>query len=326
MHIPDNYLSPSTCAVLFAAMIPVWRIAGKKVKEEFTSKKMPLIGICAAFSFLIMMFNVPLPGGTTGHAVGAALAAILLGPHVAVLAITVALAIQALFFGDGGILALGANCFNMAFIMPYSAYYIYKFINKRFHFKQKDIVATFLAGYISLNIAALFTAFQFGIQASLFTDSAGLPLYSPYGLNVAIPAILIPHLLVAGIIEGLVTAAVFSYIKRVSPQVIVEEKEGKLKPLYAIIGTMILLSPLGLLATGTAWGEWGIEEVKSMIGFIPKGMETNLGFNAMIPDYSISGISEILAYLFSATIGITICLLLFLVLSKSIFNRKKQKI
>src|SRR5665647_3335138 len=90
MHIPDNYLSPSTCAVMAAAMIPVWTVAVKKVKAEITNAKMPLLGIGAAFSFLLMMFNVPLPGGTTGHAVGGTLIAILIGPFSACISVTVA--------------------------------------------------------------------------------------------------------------------------------------------------------------------------------------------------------------------------------------------
>ena len=124
MHIPDNYLSPATYVVMGAAMVPVWAIAVKRVKKEMTSDKMPMLGIGAAFSFLIMMFNVPLLGGTTGHAVGGTLLAILLGPYAACISITVALLIQALLFGDGGILTFGANCFNMAFILPFLGYFI----------------------------------------------------------------------------------------------------------------------------------------------------------------------------------------------------------
>ena len=99
MHIPDNYLSPSTCATFGVVMLPIWRRASIKVKTEITRQKMPLLGVAAAFSFLIMMFNIPLPGGTTGHAIGAALVAILLGPYCAVFTVTIALTIQALFFG-----------------------------------------------------------------------------------------------------------------------------------------------------------------------------------------------------------------------------------
>ena len=129
MHIPENYLSPSTCAVMAAAMVPVWTYSVKKVKEEIPKVKMPLLGIGAAFSFLGMMFNIPLPGGTTGHAVGGTLIAILTGsPSAGCIAVTIALLIQALLFGDGGILAFGANCFNMAFILPFLGFAIYKLI------------------------------------------------------------------------------------------------------------------------------------------------------------------------------------------------------
>ena len=205
MHIPDNYLSPSTCATFGVIMLPVWRRASIKVKTEITRQKMPLLGVAAAFSFLIMMFNIPLPGGTTGHAIGAGLIAILLGPYCAVFAVTIALAIQALFFGDGGVLAIGVNCFNMAFIMPYVAYYLFKLIKKVIPNKKGEYFGAFLGGYISVNIAALCAAIEFGIQPLLFRDASGLPLYSPYGLAVSIPAMMIPHLLVVGILEGIIT-------------------------------------------------------------------------------------------------------------------------
>ncbi len=118
MHIPDNYLSPQTDAVMAVAMVPVWVHCIKKVRATLDREHMAFLGICAAFSFLLMMFNVPLPGGTTGHAVGGALIALLLGPEAAAIAVSVALALQALLFGDGGVLSFGANCFNMAFVLP----------------------------------------------------------------------------------------------------------------------------------------------------------------------------------------------------------------
>ena len=80
MHIPENYLSPETCAVVGAVMVPVWLMAVKKVREQIPQERLPLLGIGAAFVFLAMMFNIPLPGGTTGHAVGGTLMAILIGP------------------------------------------------------------------------------------------------------------------------------------------------------------------------------------------------------------------------------------------------------
>src|SRR5579871_4024096 len=128
MHIPDGYLSPSTCATLAAAATPFWYIALKRVESALHARLFPLISLFAAFSFVVMMFNLPLPGGTTGHAVGMGVAAIVLGPWASILAISVALAIQAVFFGDGGVTALGANCFNMAIAGSLVGYGVYRLI------------------------------------------------------------------------------------------------------------------------------------------------------------------------------------------------------
>ncbi|MFW2491512.1 cobalt transporter CbiM [Clostridium chromiireducens] len=322
MHIPDNYLSPSTCATFGIAMLPVWRRASTKVKSEITRQKMPLLGVSAAFSFLIMMFNIPLPGGTTGHAIGGALVAILLGPYSAVFAVTIALAIQALFFGDGGILAFGVNCFNMAFIMPFTAFYIFQLTKKLFKTQKGEYIGAFLGGYISVNTAALFAALEFGVQPLLFKDFLGLPLYSPYGLAISIPAMMLPHLLIVGFLEGLITLGAYSYIKKASPELIYEGKSNKAKSLYITIGILILATPIGLLANGTAWGEWGSEEVKNLVGFVPEGMEKGVQFNSLIPDYSFGFLKEYLGYILSALIGVTIILIIFKVISK--INLKKN--
>ncbi len=317
MHIPDNYLSPTTCAVMVTAMVPIWRTAVKKVKEEVTKKRIPLMGVGAAFSFMIMMFNIPLPGGTTGHAVGATLVALLLGPWAACISITIALLVQALIFGDGGILAFGANSFNMAFVAPFVGYYAYNLIKGKIKSSKGTYIAIFISAYLSINAAALFTAIEFGIQPLLFVDAAGMPLYSPYPLNISIPAMLIPHLAVAGFLEGIITAGVYGFVKSVSPGIIYESLKIKMKPIYGLLIAMVLLSPLGLLATGTAWGEWAPEEINSVVtngsplGFIPKGMQKGFSFKSLIPDYSVSGISATASYILSAIAGIAIMIIIF---------------
>ena len=160
MHIPENYLSPATCAVMTAAMVPVWVHSVKKVKEELPKDKIAMVGVGAAFSFLGMMFNVPLVGGTTGHAVGGTLIALLFGPEAACLGVSIALLLQALIFGDGGILSFGANCFNMAFILPFVGYGVYKLIaGKGTDAKPGRIYAGAAIGsYVGICLAALFCA------------------------------------------------------------------------------------------------------------------------------------------------------------------------
>jgi len=184
-----------------------------------------MLAIAAAFSFVIMMFNVPIPGGSTGHAVGAVLAAILLGPWAACIAVTVALVIQALLFGDGGITAIGANCFNMAFVMPFAGYYIYRTISYNAPVNSKRrVIASGVAAYLALNIAALFTGIEFGLQPLLHHTSVSQALYSPYGLNVAVPAMLGEHLLLFGWVEALVTALVIKYLQKHSPELLEERQ------------------------------------------------------------------------------------------------------
>jgi cobalt/nickel transport system permease protein len=164
MHIPDGYLSPATDFVMFLLVLPFWAIGVRRIRETMNARNVPLIALMAAFSFVIMMFNVPLPGGTTGHAVGAALAAIVLGPEAATIAVSIALMIQALFFGDGGILAIGANCFNMAVVIPYVAYAVYQAMarNSPVTSRRRPIGAA-LGGWLGVTIAAFLAGVEFGL-------------------------------------------------------------------------------------------------------------------------------------------------------------------
>ena len=215
MHIPDGYLGPATCGLFYAVMLPIWAVASKIVKKTLKAKQVPMLAIGAAFSFVIMMFNVPILGGSTGHAVGGVLVAILLGPWAASIAITVALVIQALLFGDGGITAIGANCFNLAFIMPFTGYYIYKALSYRASpNSNRQVIAAGVAAYVGLNVAALLTGIEFGLQPLLHQTATGQALYCPYGLNVAIPAMVGEHLLIFGWVEAVVTAMVIKFLQK----------------------------------------------------------------------------------------------------------------
>ena len=218
MHIPDGYLGPVTCGFFYAVMLPIWAAASKIVKRTLQARQAPLLAIGAAFSFVIMMFNLPIPGGSTGHAVGAVLAAILLGPWAGCIAVTVALVVQALLFGDGGITAIGANCFNMAFVEVFAGYYLYRLISGSSPVTSgRRVIAAGIAGYTALNIAALSAAVMFGIQPLLHKTAGGQSLYCPYGLNVAIPMMLGGHLAVFGWIEAIVTALVVKYLQKHDP-------------------------------------------------------------------------------------------------------------
>ena len=172
MHIPDGYLSPSTCAALYVGAAPFWYVAAKRTNRLLHSRLMPRISLFAAFSFVLMMFNIPLPGGTTGHATGIGIATVVLGPWASMLSISVALAIQAIIFGDGGITAIGANCFNIAILGSLATWGVYKLLTvSAAPDSPRRVFAAGLAGYVGLNVAALATAIEFGIQPSLFRDA-----------------------------------------------------------------------------------------------------------------------------------------------------------
>jgi cobalt/nickel transport system permease protein len=216
MHIPDGYLGPETYGSLWVVMAGVWSWASRQVRKTLSARQVPFLAISAAFSFVIMMFNVPVPGGTTGHAVGGTLVAIVLGPWAAVIAVSIAIMVQALLFGDGGITAIAANCFNMAVIMPLSGYVLYRLFSIRARGFRR-IAAAGLAAYFSLALAALCAGMELGLQPRLAHTLDGTPLYCPYPLKVTVPVMVGQHLLVFGWIEALVTMLVVSYLLKADP-------------------------------------------------------------------------------------------------------------
>lgn len=276
MHIPDGYLSPSTCALLYGIAIPFWYTAFARVKRLLHTRLIPLLAVASAFCFVIMMFNVPLPGGTTGHAVGVGAATVVLGPWASMLSVSIALLIQALLFGDGGITTFGANCFNMAIVGSLVAHFIYRAVAGRTAIaSSRRVVAAGLAGYAAINVAALLTACELGIQPLLFKDASGAPLYAPYALHVAIPAMMLGHLTFAGLAELFVAGGVVAYLQRTNPALLGQRSTGGAKeypsaaaasgwkttrPLWIRLALLMLLTPLGILAAGTAWGEWGAKD------------------------------------------------------------------
>jgi cobalt/nickel transport system permease protein len=279
MHIPDGYLSPSTCAILYGASAPFWYTALQRMKKVLATRMVPLLSVVAALSFVVMMFNLPLPGGTTGHAVGVGIATIILGPWASILAISIALAIQAVFFGDGGITTLGANCFNMAIVGSLVAYTVYRLAAGRAALtSSRRVVAAALAGYAAINGSAFCAAVEFGIQPLFFKDPSGAPLYAPYPLSIAIPAMMIGHLSFAGLAELVLSAGVVAYFQRTNPALLKltapgdlaaeEESAGAdsqgvwrtVRPLWVGLALLLVLTPLGILAAGTAWGEWSARD------------------------------------------------------------------
>jgi len=306
MHIPDGYLGPQTYVVLDVVMIPIWVIAARKVKRTLKAKQIPLLALGAAFSFVIMMFNVPVIGGSTGHAVGATLIAIILGPWAAVIAISIALVIQAGLFGDGGITAIGANCLNMAVVAPFVGYYLFRLVAGDSPSSSRRVVAAGAAAYVALVAAAIVAGVELGIQPYIAHTASGQALYAPYKLGVAVPAMALEHLLFFGWVEAIVTMGVVAALARSEPALLEMKPAARpLRWLWAGIGVLILLTPIGALAPGTAWGEWGSKELKAAIGYAPANLERLGGlWRSAMPGYATPGISNaLLGYLIAAVVG-----------------------
>jgi cobalt/nickel transport system permease protein len=195
------------------------------------------------------------------------LATVVLGPWGGILALSTAILIQALFFGDGGITAFGANSFNMAIAGCLVTFAIYRVLAKAFGKRTwSQPIAAATAAYIAINVSALLAGIEFGIQPMLFKDAVGHPLYAPFPLSVAIPAMLIGHLTIAGLAEFAITAGVIAYLQRTSPGLLAFNREKpaatviRWKPAVAVLAALIVLTPLGLLTMGHAWGEWSASD------------------------------------------------------------------
>lgn len=206
MHIPDGYISPATVVTSYAIAVPLWIYGFKKLKEKLNEETLPLIGALSAMSFVIMMLNIPIPGGTSGHAVGAVLIALLFGPWVSFISVSLVLLIQALLFGDGGVSTYALNALSMAFAGSFTSYFVFQKIkNKKF--------APFFAGWIGLVSSSIVAAVALGIQPIFWTHN-GQPLYFPFGLKTTFVAIVGSHMLFFGVAEGIFTQLIYNYLQK----------------------------------------------------------------------------------------------------------------
>ena len=207
MHIPDGFLSTPVAAVFYVLTGIVVGMAVRQTNRTLKESTAPLMGVLAAFIFAAQMMNFPVAGGTSGHMLGGALAAILLGPWAAVIVMTSVVGIQALVFQDGGLAALGANVFNMGIATAFVGYAIYKAVTAAGRYSRPFILAgTFAAAWISVMVAALLTSLQLVIS-----DTSEL--------SVVLPAMLGVHALI-GIGEGLISVGAVALVLSARPDLL----------------------------------------------------------------------------------------------------------
>ncbi|MFN3870360.1 MAG: energy-coupling factor ABC transporter permease [Aquificaceae bacterium] len=208
MHIPDGFIAPHIYIPAYLIDIGLLSYAFNRFKRSLVEGAVPYLASLSALSFILMSITFPLPGGTSVHALGVASISLLFGPWTAFLSISLILFLQATILGEGGITSFPINSLSIAFVGSFCAYYTYT-ITKRFF---RDGISLFLSGFSSTLIAALIVAFVLGIHPYLFKDTSGKPLYFPFALGAAIPALLLPHIIV-GIGEGMLTLIVVKALR-----------------------------------------------------------------------------------------------------------------
>jgi len=209
MHIPDGFLDPYLCVLTYIISLVSLMWAWRGVRRTFSRSLVPVIAVSSAFVFVGQMLNFPIVYGTSGHLVGGTFLAMLLGPHAAVISMSIVLLIQAIFFADGGISTFGANIFNMA-VMGGLSFYIVKLLSGYTSSPKRLSASVFTASWFSIVLGALACAIQIGVSP-MFT-SAG-------GVMVTVPAMLFWHIII-GIGEAAITTTLVSQLSRISPAVL----------------------------------------------------------------------------------------------------------
>lgn len=276
MHIPDGFLSVLLSIVLWVISVVLIGIALRKTGQTIGERQVPLMGVLAAAIFAGQMLNFSVTGGTSGHLLGAAIAAILLGPWPAVLVMTSVVAVQALLFQDGGILALGANLFNMAIIGPFVAYALFTLLMKLFKKQTWGLfIAGFIAAWSSIFIASLACALQLALSGT-----------SP--ANIAVPAMGAIHALI-GIGEGLITIGALAFIFAARKDLLKADANKPARNIGVVVGGLLISLVLVVLSPLASSHPDGLEWVAEKHGFIEVAREA---FYNIVPDYSMPGISN----------------------------------
>lgn len=276
MHIPDGFLSIPVALVGWILLISLIVIALRQTREQFQDRQVPLMGILAAFVFAAQMINFPVAGGTSGHLLGGALVAILLGPWASVLVMTSVLGVQALLFQDGGLLAIGFNAFNMGVIAAFTGYAAYRLI-RRFLGQGRGVqlAAAALGAWLSVEIAAVATALELAFSNT-----------SP--LSVALPTMAGVHALI-GIGEALITVAALAFIQQTRPDLIAGANKAATKGSgWIAVGLLIALAVTFASPLADPNPD-GLERVAEDHGFLSAAQEPS--FN-ILPDYTVPFIQD----------------------------------
>ena len=268
MHIPDGFLSLIVSIICWLVTAGVIGLAISKTNKSLGEKQIPLMGVMAAFIFAAQMINFPVAGGTSGHLLGGAMAAIILGPWAGMLVMTSVIAVQALLFQDGGLIVMGANILNMGLLTVAVGYGLYRSVSNQAN--PVRFLAAGVAAWLSVMTGALLTSFELWLSGTS-------------GLRVVIPAMLGVHALI-GIGEAFITVAALAFIFRTRPDFLDEKSESaKGGRGWIVTGIMIAIGVAVLSPLASADPD-GLERVATDFGFINAGQSAPY---SIIPNYTV---------------------------------------
>ncbi len=308
MHIPDGFLSPLVSILLWVFSVLAIAYSLKRVNEDLGERQVPLMGVLAAAIFAGQMLNFTVAGGTSGHLMGAAIATILLGPWAAILVMTTVVGVQALIFQDGGLLALGANIFNMGVIGVATSYFVNRTIRRIAGERRWGVfLGGFLAAWVSIVLAALAVALQLSLSRT-----------SP--ANIAIPAMAGIHALI-GFGEGLITIGALALIYAARPDLLLSSKQRAVGGNALWVSGLAIALALAIASPLASSQPDGLEWVAEQQGFL----DTARGpFYEIIPDYIFPGISnQAIATILAGVLG---TLMVFGVSFAVAYSRRKRRL
>lgn len=279
MHIPDGFLDARTCVGTYCLAGAGLAWAGRQVTARWNDRTVPLLGVMSAFVFAGQMVNFPVVGGTSGHLLGGVLAATLLGPWAAALALTTVLVVQCLFFQDGGLTALGANLLNLALLGTGVGYAVLYGVRRLWPGRRGLLAGVAIASWFSVVAAASACALQLAASGT-----------AP--LRLVLPAMVVTHAFI-GVGEALITVSVVSFVLKVRPDLLYESSSQN-RPrlpwgsvaaygLAVAVGMGLLLAPLA-----SSWPD-GLERIAADLGFETRARPVN---PAPLADYAVPWITS----------------------------------
>jgi cobalt/nickel transport system permease protein len=273
LHIPDGFLNLVISVIFWIITIGLIAMSVRRTQSELGERQVPLMGIMAAFIFAGQMINFPVAGGTSGHFLGGALAAIVLGPWAGMLVMTSVIGLQALLFQDGGLVVMGANIFNMGLLTALIGYGLYRGVAGQS--KGVRFAVTGLAAWLSVMAGALFTALQLWLSGT-----------SP--LEIVMPAMLGVHAII-GVGEALITVAALAFITRVRPDLLATKVVKSRGSFGWVVGGLVIALIVVLFSPLASGNPDGLERVAEDLGFIEQGVEAPY---QVLPDYTLPILGE----------------------------------